>query len=182
MNPATARLTVWTVQPTDFDLPQVSRLDCQRGTYWQTGDGNLQVRDRYRELLPMVHQHVGTDQILWCMSSTFGPVEYEGRAYELPWEERDGTVLWELELPTVGVLAHFDTMKWGRAFHEPPGTPCNLSRIALLQEYPIKARCEVLVRWPLGPNSRLTNLGPLSTGYWTTQTRLGELQAQARRR
>jgi hypothetical protein len=99
------RVTVWTVQPADFDLSQPGlTYDHTRGAYWQNGMGCPRVRERYREVLPILHRHFGVDHILWCWSSLIG------------WwmTEAQDDAAWEIELTTPAILAHFDSLRWGK--------------------------------------------------------------------
>jgi hypothetical protein len=140
------RITVWTVQKVDLDLAQPGvEYDYRRGDYW---NGCLPVDQRYREVLPILHRHFGVNQILWCLSNLVG---WEMFVY------RDD-VAWEIEMPTGSVLALFDGMAWGRVI---AGEALDMSKICLPRYFPVTTKCEVLVRWPLGRDCRITKLGSL---------------------
>jgi len=141
-------ITVWTIHPIDFDLLQPGLgYDHECGNYWNCRE----TRRRYREVLPYLHRVFAVDEILWCLSSLVG------------WwmSEFLDNVAWELEVPTSLILAHFDENAWGRVVKEPSDTPLDLSILSLPKEYPIKNKCEVLVRWPLGPDCKITKRGSL---------------------
>jgi hypothetical protein len=157
---------LWTVHPAGFDLSVPGlKLDYTRGAYWQNGGGNEHLCQRYREVLPIVHRYFGLDEILWCMPWLTG------------WPALQETVAWELEAPTSAILVHFDWYRWGHALKlEPVGTPVDPSQLCLTRKYPIEEMCEVLVRWPLGPECKLTRLGPLEDWETVTDQKLRQLR------
>jgi hypothetical protein len=165
-------ITVWTVQPADFDLSQPGlAYDHTQGAYWKNGAGCPRVCRRYREVLPIVHEHYGVRQILWCWSSLVG--WWGSSALD--------TVAWEINLPTRAVLAHFDTDRWAQTVAQEEGVPFSVLDFSLPKEYPIERRCEVLVRWPLTSKCRITKLGPLMRDGPIDEFYVQQLRSGARR-
>ena len=142
-------VTVWTVQPSDFDISQPGLdYDHKRGWYWQAAIEfpNL---NGYRTALSALHRHFEAKEILWCFSDPIG--WYRSSTVD--------QILWELELPISTILAHFDSELWSQVVAGKK--QLELTALSLPCEYPIKKKCEVLVRWPLPIDCRLIRLGSI---------------------
>lgn len=98
---------LWSHHPSDFRLETASNVDYKKGKYWNSNDPNL----RYREVLPLLHGRVGTDQFLWCCAVRG---EFQRTAEEIDLVE------WELNVPRSAVLAFYrasiwEDIVWGRS-------------------------------------------------------------------
>lgn len=92
-------MKLWTHHPSDFQLDTAAEIDHTRGQYW-----NLNMRDfRYREVLLRLHQHIGTDQFLWCCTVRGG---FMRTTEEIDWVE------WELDIPESEVLKFYRVPIW----------------------------------------------------------------------
>jgi hypothetical protein len=95
---------LWTFHPPEFDLCHGERVDHTRGRYWnstRTVQG-VCLKERYRLVLPMLHQRLGTDQVLWC--DTVNDARWH-------FDEID-EIGWELDVPGAQVAAFFWVMAW----------------------------------------------------------------------
>ncbi len=94
-------MKLWTFHPAAFRLDDPTQsVDHTRGMYWN--DPNPNLRDRYRSLLPLLHQRLATDQFLWCDTVD----DFRGH-----FEEAD-EIGWELTLQSAEVLAYYRVMVW----------------------------------------------------------------------
>ena len=95
-------MKLWIYHPACFrvDDPNL-QLDHTKGRYWNSPDLNL--RKRYREILPKLHDLLGTRQCLWCCTV---------RGLFVRMTEDDDLVEWELRVPFSQVLAFYSIPLW----------------------------------------------------------------------
>ena len=94
-------MQLWTLHPEELriDDPDLV-IDSSLGMYWNNPNEGL--RTRYREVLPLFQDQIGTDQLLWCC------VERHkftlGRKVEI--------IEWELSIPDNSKARLFETQIW----------------------------------------------------------------------
>jgi hypothetical protein len=154
-------VTLYTIHCPNCELsdPQFN-YDPSRGHYFRNCH-------RYRESLSILKGLFGVEQILWCWHNPVG------------WWMSEGEVLWEIDLPISSIIALFDSHRWDDFVRR--GGKFDLRQFQNEEENPSKVRWEVLVRWPLDPQSRVKKLGSLGpTGYQLGEALLKQLRSGSR--
>jgi hypothetical protein len=104
-------MKLWTFHPSTLNLHDAKRIDHTLGEYWNSdhvADGKP-LRQRYRLVLPMLHQRLGTEQVLWCDTVNDRQVHHE-------LSNKNG---WELDVPLSQIAAFYwvagwEDILWGR--------------------------------------------------------------------
>ena len=95
-------MKLWTHHPSDFLVDdRTLQLDHTKGGYWNSPDPDL--RKRYREILPKLHDLIETDQCLWCCTVR--------GLFERMTEDVD-LVEWELRVPFSQVHRFYSIPLW----------------------------------------------------------------------
>ncbi len=142
-------MKLWTYHPSTFTVDDPNgKIDSKRGTYWN--DESLQ----YRTALPQLQQLLGTDQFLWCCTTT--------GCFVRTTEEID-LVEWELDVPTSEILAFYRVSVWEDIVHGRSAVWANLFIDNLSEVEAANRDVGVWIRFPLisGSVTRCAPLPPL---------------------
>jgi hypothetical protein len=99
-------MKLWTFHPSAFSLYGAGRIDHTLGGYWNYHSVVVEAGVKrvfgYRVVLPILHELLGTDQLLWCDTDKSG--RYHGKEMD--------EIGWELNVPLSQVAAFYWVMAW----------------------------------------------------------------------
>jgi hypothetical protein len=128
-------MKLWTFHPTTFNVLNASRIDYALGQYWNMTDDYK--KQRYRAMLPLLHERLQTDQVLWC--DTVSDAKHHSTEID--------EIGWELTVPASQIAAFYHVWEWEFILWELGGEWEKL----FLKSAPTNGTFEVgaLVRFPL---------------------------------
>jgi hypothetical protein len=127
---------LWTHHPSGFqiDAPDLV-IDPTKGQYWRCQGPDF----RYRDVLPKLHQFVGTSQFLWCCT-------VRGQ-FIRPTEDTD-LIEWELNVPQPQILRFYRASVWEGIVR---GKSADWNSLVIAGNPPAGVDTHALVRIPLKP-------------------------------